>query len=421
MRRITRLFAGIAVAIVAAALCSVATPGPRASAAALTQVSNFGANPGNLQMYVYVPDSVQASPGILVAMHGCNGRATDFYRGTEFASLADRYGFIVIYPQALHSYNGLSNCFDVWSDAALRHGGGSDPVSIVSMVTYVEQHYGGDARRVFATGFSSGAMETNNLLAVNPDVFKAGAPFSGVPYGCFGPSGCGDKTPRQWGDLARAAYPGYTGPRPRVQAWHGTNDNVLNYSNLQEEVDQWTEVLGLSQTPTSTDTPQSGWTRRQFADSSGTAQVEAFTVAGAGHDLPHTGMAAYAIRFFGLDGGDDTTPPPAESAPCRVTPKVNAWSGGMTEDIAVTNTGDTTINGWSLVFTLPSGQTITSGWNATFSPSSGRITATNMSYNGSLAPGASTSIGFQAMQTGDTAAPVAFTLNGSTCTVTTSK
>nr|WP_203597733.1 PHB depolymerase family esterase [Actinomadura bangladeshensis] len=420
MRRITRLFAGIAVAIVAAALCAVAAPGPRASAAALTQVSNFGANPGNLQMYVYVPDSVQASPGILVAMHGCNGRATDFYRGTEFASLADRYGFIVIYPQALHSYNGLSNCFDVWSDAALRHGGGSDPVSIVSMVTYVEQHYGGDARRVFATGFSSGAMETNNLLAVNPDVFKAGAPFSGVPYGCFGPSGCGDKTPRQWGDLARAAYPGYTGARPRVQAWHGTNDNVLNYSNLQEEVDQWTDVLGLSQTPTSTDTPQSGWTRRQFADSSGTAQVEAFTVAGAGHDLPHTGMAAYAIGFFGLDGGDDTTPPPTESASCRVTPKVNAWSDGMTEDIAVTNTGDTTINKWSLVFTLPSGQTITSGWNATFSPSSGRITATNMSYNGSLAPGASTSIGFQAMQTGDTAAPVAFTLNGSTCTVTTS-
>ncbi|MER7546417.1 PHB depolymerase family esterase [Spirillospora sp. NPDC127506] len=417
MTRITRLLAGIAAAVVAAALCVVVAHAPRASAAALTQVSNFGANPGNLQMYVYVPDNVQAHPGILVAMHGCNGTATGFYQGTEFASLADRYGFIVVYPQALHSYNGFSNCFDVWSDAALHHGGGSDPVSIVSMVTYVEEHYGGDPQRVFATGFSSGAMETNNLLAVNPDVFKAGAPFSGVPYGCFGPSGCGGKTPGQWGDLVRAAYPGYTGPRPRVQAWHGTNDNVLNYSNLQEEVDQWTNVHGLSTTPTSTDTPQSGWTRQRFADPSGTAQVEAFTVAGAGHDLPHAGMAAYAIRFFGLDDGGDTSPPPPETASCRVTAKVNAWSGGMTEDITITNTGDTAINGWSLVFTLPSGQTISSGWNATFSPNSGRVTATNMSYNGSLAPGASTGIGFQATQTGNAQAPTEFTLNGSTCTV----
>ncbi|NKZ07431.1 extracellular catalytic domain type 1 short-chain-length polyhydroxyalkanoate depolymerase [Actinomadura latina] len=420
MRRITRLLAGIAAVIVAAALCVATAPAPRASAAALTQVSSFGANPGNLQMYVYIPDSVQAHPGILVAMHGCNGWAPGFFQGTEFASLADQYGFIVVYPQASHSANGMSNCFDVWSDAALHHGGGSDPVSIVSMVTYVEQHYGGDPQRVFATGFSSGAMETNNLLAVNPDVFTAGAPFSGVPYGCFGPSGCGGKTPQQWGDLARAAYPGYDGPRPRVQAWHGTNDTVLNYSNLQEETDQWTNVMGLSQTPTSTDTPRSGWTRQRFADSSGTPRLEAFTIAGAGHDLPHPGMAAYAIHFFGLDG-DDGTPPPPPPASCRVAPTVSAWPGGMTENITITNTGDTTIDGWSLAFTLPSGQTITSGWNASYSPSSGQVTAASVSYNGSLAPGASTGIGFQATQTGNAAAPTAFTLNGSTCTVSTSR
>ncbi|MET8146683.1 PHB depolymerase family esterase, partial [Sphaerisporangium sp. NPDC005288] len=320
MRRHFRALAGMGIAALAAAVITavsmVAAPVPRASAATLTQVTNFGSNPGNLPMYIYVPNNVSSRPGVLVAMHGCNGTAQGFYQGTEFASLADRYGFIVIYPQANKSANGMSNCFDVWSNEALRHAGGSDPVSIVSMVNYTLQRYNGDPQRVFATGFSSGAMETNNLLATYPDVFAAGAPFSGVPYGCLGPAGCGDKTPQQWGDLARAAYSGYTGPRPRVMAWHGTNDSVLNYTMLQEEVDQWTNVWGIGQTATSTTTPQSGWTRRVF----GSGQVEAWTISGAGHDLPHTGMGIYAIRFFGLDGTVNPTPTPTPTVTPTVTP-----------------------------------------------------------------------------------------------------
>ena len=69
------------------------------------------------------------------------------------------------------------------------------------------------------------------------------------------------------------------------------------------------------------------------------------------------------------------------------------------------------------MFALPAGQTITSGWNATYSPTSGQVTATNVSYNGTIAPGASISIGFQATHTGNSAASTAFALNGSTCGV----
>ncbi|WP_327048574.1 PHB depolymerase family esterase [Microbispora sp. NBC_01189] len=331
MRRHLRKLVGTALAAlitaVVTALSMLVGPVPGASAATLTEVTNFGSNPGNIRMFLYVPNNVAARPGVLVAMHGCNGWAQGFYQGTEFASLADRYGFIVIYPQANKSANGMSNCFDVWSNESLRHGGGSDPGSIVSMVNYVQQRYNGDPQRVFATGFSSGAMETNNLLATYPDVFKAGAPFSGVPYGCLGPAGCGDKTPQQWGDLARNAYPGYTGPRPRVQAWHGTNDSVLNYSMLQEEVDQWTNVWGISQTPTSTGSPQSGWTRRTF----GSGQVEAYTISGAGHDLPHQGMGIYPIQFFGLDApstSPSATPTATPTVTPTVTPTTTPTSGG---------------------------------------------------------------------------------------------
>lgn len=313
MRRIGKALAGVCAGAVIAAL-AVAGLAPPAAAATLTQVTDFGANPGNLQMYVYVPGSVPAHPAIVLALHPCGGSGPQFYSGSEFASLADRDGFIVIYPSATHMYN----CFDSWSAQAKVRGGGSDPVSLMSMITYTEQHYQGDANRVYVTGSSGGAMETNIMLGDYPDVFKAGAAFMGVPFGCFvdasdyipspGASNCASgritKTPQQWGDLVRAADPGYTGPRPRVQLWHGTADPLVYYACLQQEIDQWTNVFGLSQTPTATDTPQSGWTRRRYADSTGTVDVEAYSIAGAGHVLPETGMAAYAIHFFGLDNGN---------------------------------------------------------------------------------------------------------------------
>jgi endo-1,4-beta-xylanase len=107
--------------------------------------------------------------------------------------------------------------------------------------------------------------------------------------------------------------------------------------------------------------------------------------------------------------------PGGGTAACRVTNSVSSWNTGLTDNMTVTNTGTAAVNGWSLKFNLASGQAITSGWGATYAPASGQVTATNVSYNAALAPGASTTIGFQASHTGNTAAPSGFTLNGATC------
>ena len=109
-----------------------------------------------------------------------------------------------------------------------------------------------------------------------------------------------------------------------------------------------------------------------------------------------------------------TTSPPGTST-CRVSNAVSAWNTGLTNNISITNTGTTAVNGWTLAFTLASGQTITAGWNATYSPTSGTVTATNASYNGVLPAGGSATIGYQANHTGNAAAPTGFRLNGTTC------
>jgi poly(hydroxyalkanoate) depolymerase family esterase len=307
--RLRRILTAVVAAATGAALC-VAAPAAAAPAASLTQVTNFGNNPSNLQMYEYVPNNVQQHPPILLALHGCQGSGPYLYSSTQFAALADQYGFVVIYPSVTRSYD----CWDVSSPSSLTHNGNNDPAGLVSMIRYVEQHNNGDAGRVYVTGESSGAMMTNVMLGDYPDVFKAGAAFMGVPFGCFATTdgsqwnsqcaqGKVSKTPQQWGDLVRGAYPGYSGPRPRMQLWHGTADTTLYYQNFGEEIKQWTNVFGLSQTPTATDSPQSGWTRTRYADGGGTVDVEAYSISGVGHALPQNGMAAYAIRFLGLDNG----------------------------------------------------------------------------------------------------------------------
>jgi hypothetical protein len=100
-------------------------------------------------------------------------------------------------------------------------------------------------------------------------------------------------------------FPGYTGHRPRVQLFHGDADAIINYKNFGEAIKEWTNVLGVSETPTTTEqnAPQSNWTRTRYEDSGGTVRVEGIVETGATHNL--TVVAAEAVRFFGLDGKPD--------------------------------------------------------------------------------------------------------------------
>ncbi|WP_328853836.1 glycoside hydrolase family 6 protein [Micromonospora globbae] len=100
---------------------------------------------------------------------------------------------------------------------------------------------------------------------------------------------------------------------------------------------------------------------------------------------------------------------------CDVTYSTNDWPGGFTANITIHNLGDP-INGWTLGWTFPnSSQRVQQGWSAEFSQSGSQVTARNLSYNGSLATGASTSIGFNGAWSGSNPKPTSFTLNGVTC------
>ncbi|OBT71150.1 hypothetical protein VF21_09720 [Pseudogymnoascus sp. 05NY08] len=281
--------------------CSMAL----ALGASLQQVPNFGSNPSNIRMYIYVPDNVAANPAVIVALHPCGGTASQWYSGTSLPSSADQHGFILIYPETPN----LSNCWDVNNSASLTHSGGGDALGIINMVTYTLQTYTADPARAFVMGFSSGGMMTNVLVGAYPDVFAAGSANSGTAFACF--AGSASATPAgsnqtcaqgqiqhsstEWGNFVHNSYPGYTGQRPRMMIWHGVDDTLVRPECAKQALGQWADVLGVSFNRNETGVPSAQFTQMVYGDGS---QLQGFFAQGVGHaPMADVGLM---LEFFGI-------------------------------------------------------------------------------------------------------------------------
>jgi cellulase/cellobiase CelA1 len=100
---------------------------------------------------------------------------------------------------------------------------------------------------------------------------------------------------------------------------------------------------------------------------------------------------------------------------CQVSYAKSEWTGGFTADLTVTDTGTAAISGWTLSWTFPGDQKVTSAWNATVTQSGATATATNLSYNATIAPGGNVQLGFQGTWSTNDTTPTSFALNGVAC------
>lgn len=135
---------------------------------------------------------------------------------------------------------------------------------------------------------------------------------------------------------------------------------------------------------------------------------------------PWTGGAGLAVTAFSVTtagGGPGPTPTPTPTstnpggAACTATyATTQSWSGGFTADVTVRSTGTRPTTGWTVTWTYGGSQRVTNAWNATVTQSGAAVRATNLGYNGAVAPGSRTTFGLQA--TGTAATPTL------TCTAT---
>ena len=128
-----------------------------------------------------------------------------------------------------------------------------------------------------------------------------------------------------------------------------------------------------------------------------------------------------ALAWIASFLADQGTGQPVPAATCRVTyDNYGTWEGGggFTAQVAITNTGTTTINGWTARFAFTGDQKIREAWTARVTQSGATVSAVNDSFNARIQPGATVTFGFNATMSGGYANPNPrlVTVNGMACT-----
>ncbi|KAL2193519.1 carbohydrate esterase family 1 protein [Corynascus similis CBS 632.67] len=256
----------------AAAAGVVLLSGQRVLAAELTKVNYANNATSQAEMYIYVPDNVVESPPLVVVIRILMSILSPSLLPERSNSVAAG-----VRRKGLHHALAVS----------LSRGGGGDSSAIANMIEHALAEYGADRERVYLTGGSSGAMMGNVMAAAS-----AGQ-VAGWNNTCSG--GQSQASPEQWGNVVRDMYPGYDGPRPKMQIWHGSVDSTLAPQNYEETIKQWTNVFGVDQTPTNSveNYPAPNYQTDDYGEN-----VQGIFANGVGHSVP-ANLTASEL-WFGL-------------------------------------------------------------------------------------------------------------------------
>ena len=303
-------------------------------------------NPGNLLGRIYVPEGLKGPAPLVVVLHGCTQDAAVYDHGSGWSEMADRHGFILLFPEQQRANNPLL-CFNWFSPGDTTRGMG-EAASIRAMIDAVGKAHEVDPARVFVTGLSAGGAMASVMLATYPEVFAAGAILAGVAYGCA--EGVGEAfecmsgrargNARALAASVRHASP-HKGPWPRVQVWQGSADRTVFPANADSIVLQWTALHGLGAEPDRADSVH-GYPRRAWLGADGTPLVEHYTITGMDHGVPLSGgegavgaagahmldvglsSTARIAAFFGIAPEEEEAAKPLRQAPARARARAQA-------------------------------------------------------------------------------------------------
>ncbi|MGW2832126.1 glycosyl hydrolase family 18 protein [Streptomyces sp. NPDC001286] len=132
--------------------------------------------------------------------------------------------------------------------------------------------------------------------------------------------------------------------------------------------------------------------------------------------LPLAGLVGLASPAQAATWGSPRSSAAESGGATATYTKTQDWGTGFGGQWTIKNTGSSSISSWTVEWDFPSGTSVTSAWDADVTNSGTHWTAKNKSYNGTLAPGASVSFGFNGAGSGS---PSNCKLNGDSCDGTT--
>lgn len=256
----------------------------------LSDLVDFGSNPGNLRARFYVPDQLPPRAPLVVVLHGCTQSATGYDVGSGWSRLADERGFVLLYPEQ-RTENNPNTCFNWFVPGDIRRDEG-EAGSIRQMIEALVLKFGLDRSRIFVTGLSAGGAMAGVMLATYPEVFAGGAIIAGLPYDCARNVPQALKQMKGQGRVGEyelqarlRAASSHDGPWPKISVWQGTADTIVVPANAEAIIRQWREVHSVGVLPTRTDQVD-GFPRRVWCDASDREVIESYSITDMGHGTP---------------------------------------------------------------------------------------------------------------------------------------
>jgi Cellulose binding domain/Glycosyl hydrolases family 18 len=94
---------------------------------------------------------------------------------------------------------------------------------------------------------------------------------------------------------------------------------------------------------------------------------------------------------------------------------VSSWGTGYTGQYTLANRGSTAAASWTLSFNLPAGTSVTSLWDGAYSVSGNKVSVSALSWDATIAAGASVEIGFVTASSGTAGQPTGCLVDGAAC------
>jgi polyhydroxybutyrate depolymerase len=126
---------------------------------------------------VHVPDNFNEDSPVVFVIHGFTGSAGQIMEYSGMNTIADREGFVVVYPQGTKDSGG-NTFFNVGYE--FHKDSTVDDVSFIrDLFTLLSEEYSLKRKQGFATGMSNGGDMSYLLACTSADLFRAVAPVAG--------------------------------------------------------------------------------------------------------------------------------------------------------------------------------------------------------------------------------------------------
>lgn len=308
--RFARVITALTIAVAATLL-------PVAPAQAATGTYFYGAYvslAGARDYHGYVPSTYH--PGtptpLLVALHGCTENDVGFDLLSGWSALAERRGFIVVFPDQ-SVFANPAQCWN-WYLGTNQHRGWGEPSIIAGITNRMRSQYTIDSRRIYATGVSAGGVMANIMAVTYPDLYAAASIMAGCEYECDvlqlrSPDQAGRDAYQEMGSRARPVptiifqgtadivVPPSTADRIAGQ-WAQADDLAIDGGVDDNDVDAVADLVTYGQVPGGR-----SFTHSVYRNTSGATYIEKYMIDGAGHAYP----GGCSCSLYGDPSGPDAS------------------------------------------------------------------------------------------------------------------